>query len=132
VEGRDGDDVIDFVLRVKTNNGDQVSAPLNQAEDDKIVTSPMENAKTGDDTEQRSTDNRDVSVEYKTTETAKGPSSSPSSRYRSKYIIICNFYPALQSQLFLKKKTKSCLLLFTNRWNPSSFGHCLGRIDKKV
>ena len=31
-------DVIDFVLRVKTNNGDyRVSAPLNQAEDDEII-----------------------------------------------------------------------------------------------
>ncbi len=89
VGGRDDDDVIDFVLRVKTNNGDhRVSTHLNQAEDDEIVTSPMENAKTGDDTEQRSTDNRDVSAKCKTTETAKDPSSSSSSRYRSKYIVM--------------------------------------------
>ena len=104
VEGRD-DDVIDFVLKVKTNNGDhRVSAPLNQAEDDEMITPPMGNVKTGDDTERRSTDDRDVSSKCKTTETAKDPSSS-SSCYRSKYNAIfmqhCNpNFPKRHNRVF--------------------------------
>lgn len=82
------DDAIDFVLRVKTNNGDhRVSTHLNQAKDDENITSPMENVKTDDDTEQSSTEDRDVSAKCKTTEMAKDPSSS-STRYRSKYIMM--------------------------------------------
>ena len=104
VEGGNNDDAIDFLLRVKTNNGDhRVSTHLKQAEDDENITSPMENAKTGDDTEQRSTDDREVSAKCKTTETAKDPSSSSSTRYRSKYIMM-EFSSSTAISTFPKKK----------------------------